>query len=123
MKTLEIKAGERTRIIHKFSNSLPMTYKFNAKPIVGGDEVSGLVEVQGSSWIFPKKASTQELRASNSVEKSVWDSMYSVYVTPNVDVEVSLGKSDFGKMLPLFLFALAVTGIALAILGLLGFYG
>lgn len=123
MKTFEIKAGERERVIRKFSNSLALTYSFDVEPLDLSDVVSGVVEVVGSNWLAPKPAITKELNTSNFVEKGIWDTMYSVYVIPDVDVRVSMAKANFNKMWPLLLFGIAVTGIALAILVAMGFYG
>ncbi len=88
MKSIDIKAGQRTRIIHMFSNSIPMTLDFRAEAVRKGQQVSGEVEVRGSNWLFPKPPVVQELGEENSVEKGMWDTFYSVYVTPRNDVRI-----------------------------------
>ena len=112
MKTFEIKAGERARVLQRFSNSLQASYGFDVEPMVPGQEVSGTVEVKGSNWIFPKPITTQQLAASNSVEKGMWDTFYSVYVIPNIDVRVKTTGVQSSKMWLYLLIAAAVIGIA-----------
>ena len=109
------------RIIHKFSNSLLATYQFEVEPVVASEKVTGIVEIKGSNWLVPKPVVEQDLSPNNSVEKGMWDTIYSVYVVPDVDVRVKVGGANFSKMMPIFLFALAVTGIALAVLFAVGF--
>ena len=56
------------------------------------------VKVQGSSGPFPKRATTQGLRAENEVSKGAWDTLYSVYVTPDQDIEITQSGSEGGKL-------------------------
>jgi len=93
MTTINIKAGEKTRIIHKFSNSLGVSYRFMAQSVKVGEKISGEVEISGSSWFFPKPAVMQPLQEDNVVTKGMWDTFYSVYVTPKSDVTVNLTGS------------------------------
>ncbi len=92
MATIKIKAGERARIIRRFSSSIVATYKFSADPVDSCDDLSGNVEVKGSRWLFPKPAETQKLGRQNSVNKGMWDTFYSIYVVPDVDVYITLPK-------------------------------
>lgn len=112
MKTIEIKAGERTRIIHKFSNSMPANYRFDVAPKMVGGSVSGIVEISGSNWVFPKPARTQELSVSNMVDKGVMDTFYGVYVTPNEDVNVTLAGSHSSRIWIYIVIAIVVVLIA-----------
>jgi len=95
MKTIEVKSGGKKCIIKRFSNSLQTTYSFSAKPVNPGDAVSGVIEVRGSNWIFPKPPVTLELQHDNSVEKGMWDTFYSVYVVPKTDVKISFKASQY----------------------------
>lgn len=113
MKTIEIKAGERTRIIHKFSNSLPANYTFDVAPKVIGGSVSGIIEISGSNWIFPKEATRQDLGETNIVDKSVMDTFYGVYVTPDVDVKITLAKSYSSKIWTYIVIAIVVVLLAM----------
>lgn len=99
---MEILKGERKRIIRRISNSMQMTYQFEAEPLSAQDKLSGTVEVAGSNWIFPKAAIIQGLESDNSVSKGAWDTFYSVYVTPDCDVSISINQSRISQ-LPLLL--------------------
>jgi hypothetical protein len=88
MKTIEVGAGERRRVIRASFSSIAMTYRFGAEPIDGEGDVQGIVEVKGSNWVFPKPAVTQELAGDNMVEKGAWDTFFSVTVVPERDVRI-----------------------------------
>lgn len=108
MKTIQAKAEQATKILGKFSNSIPTTYNFSASAVTGENAPSGSIEVKGSNWIFPKPSTIQPLTANNTVAKSMWDVFFSVYVTPDQDVSIEL---EGGKMKWLLLFAVLVIGI------------
>lgn len=112
VKTIQAKAGQPTKILSRFSNSITTTYSFSAAPTGGEDAPSGTVEVKGSNWIFPKLSTTQPLEAENSVTKSAWDVFFSVHVTPDQDVTIQLERGK--KKWPLLLAALVVGIIAAA---------
>lgn len=87
MTTIDIKAGERKRILSKFSNSMDMTYHFT---VAATGAISGVVEVKGSNWLLPKQPVLQDLKADNAVRKGMWDTLFSVYVIPDTDVTITL---------------------------------
>jgi len=119
MKTIDIKAGQRTRIINKISNSIPTTYHFAASNLSGNDDPTGTVEVKGSNWISPKPPVNQRLTDQNTVTKGMWDTLYSVYVTPDQDIQITLKSGKINQ--PLLFIALA-TGIAAAA-AVIAFFG
>ncbi len=112
LETIEIQKGERVRVIRRFSNSMRMTYRFTAEPVSAGGNLSGVVEVAGSNWIFPKAAVQQELKPDNIVAKGAWDTFYSVYVTPDCPVRITLEQSRNTHLLPLLLVALLIAALA-----------
>ncbi len=112
MKTINVKAGDRVRVIHKFSNSLQTTYQFEAEPVNAGEELSGIVEINGSNWLFPKPSITQKFLKSNLVEKGMWDTFYSVYVVPDCDVRVTSTGSNSSKMWLYLIIVAAVIAVA-----------
>ena len=93
MATIGIKAGERKRIIRKFSSSVATAYQFSADPVDNSGDVAGIIEVKGSRWLFSKPVETQDLQRQNSVHKGMWDTFYSVYVVPDVDVNITFPRS------------------------------
>ncbi len=90
MKVVEVRAGERRRIISALSSSMPTTYRFRAETDEG--EPSGTIEVQGSNWVFPKAPVTTDLEADNVVDKGVWDTKFSITVIPDVDVRITIER-------------------------------
>ncbi len=111
-ETLEIRKGERVRVIRRFSNSMRMTYRFTAEPVFDGGKLSGIVEVAGSNWVFPKAITLQDLKPDNAVDKGVWDTFYSVYVTPDYPVKITIEKSRVANLLPMLMIALVVAVLA-----------
>lgn len=116
MKPIEVKAGKRTRILRSRSSSIAMSYRFSAKPLKPKDKISGTIEIKGSNWLFPRKPITQQLEASNLVNKRAWDTFYSIYVTPECDVKISFSRSRLRLKPLLFAAVVAVVVLALAML-------
>lgn len=115
MKTIEIKAGERTRIIHKLFNSMPANYRFEVAPAIVGGSVSGIVEITGSSGFLPKTSRTQDLSEINMVEKSMMESFFGVYVVPDTDVKITVTGS-FSKWIWVLLAVAFVVTFTAAVL-------
>lgn len=95
MKIISVKSGQRKRIIRQFSNSLQSTYNFSAEPVAPGKNVSGIIEIRGSNWVFPKPPVRLDLKRDNKVKKGMWDTFYSVYVLPETDVKITLKASKY----------------------------
>ena len=112
MEETTIKAGEKTRIIRKVSNSMATKYQFSVKPVVSGQTVSGKVEIAGSSWLANKKPVMQALRSDNEVSKGMWDTFYSVYVIPDQDVVVSLSSSQLNSKMIYLVLVIAIIAFA-----------
>ena len=119
MKEIQIAAGSRTRIVRRQFSSLETAYSFDAVPTIQGDRLAGMVEIAGSNWIFPKQIQRVPLQPSNSVTAGAWDTFFSVYVTPEVDVVISLPAKSFGGLLWIVGVAVAALVVAVAILLLL----
>lgn len=116
MKTITLKANERTCIISKLSNSIPTTYQFSAAPMSNATQLSGTIEVKGSSWIFPKDPTTQSLQADNTVSKTMWDTIYKVYVTSDQDTSISLQSGNMNNPLLYGGLAAAIAVIAASLM-------
>lgn len=113
MKEIQIAAGHKTRIIRRQFSSLATTYTFEVVPANPNDGLVGTLEVKGSDWIFPKAAKRVPLQPNNRVTAGVWDTFFSVYVIPEVDVVVTLPSKSWGSLL--WLIGLVVVVIAVAI--------
>ncbi|VAW22061.1 hypothetical protein MNBD_ALPHA12-877 [hydrothermal vent metagenome] len=116
MKTIKIRSGERKRIIRQFSNSLQQTFSFSATAVEPNEEVSGIVEIQGSKWLFPKAPTTMDLKRDNMVEKGMWETFYSVYVTPDSDVEITLKPAHINRLWIYMVIVLIVLALASALI-------
>ncbi len=117
MARIEIPAGVRTRIYRRYSNSLPETIRFDAA--AGTGPPTGSVEVEGPR--LRRKRPAQPLRAENVVEKSMWDSKFSIFVTPDTDTEITLHKrvADGVPRLAMLIGGVAVIGLIAALIPLL----
>ena len=62
----------------------------DVEPIGGPGDVSGTLEVQGSRWLFRKDPVVMDLQPSMTVNKTYWDTLFSVYVTADQDIKVSI---------------------------------
>lgn len=113
MKIIEVKAGERKRIIRSISNSMQRTYNFAAEPMVDGQKLSGVVEVKGSRWIFPKPTIIQKLQTENTVAKGMWDTFYSVHIVPECDVKIMFIDSRLRNIAVYLTLAILVLIIAI----------
>ena len=88
MKEVVVEGGERRRVLRRTSNSIPRTFSFDVQPVSGSGEVSGTVEVAGSRWLFKKPLLALELRPTMTVHKGFWDTLFSIFITPDQDVRV-----------------------------------
>lgn len=113
MKIIEVKAGERKRIIRRLSSSMQKTFHFAAQPVAEGEALSGMVEVKGSRWIFPKAPVLQKLEENNTVEKGVWDTIYSVYIIPECDVKIMFIDARLRNIAIYLTLAIFITVIAI----------
>ncbi len=118
MPTVSIRAGERTRIIRKLSNSLATEYELSVQPVNPGESVSGEIEVSGSSWLFPKTPERMPLQAENIVRKGTWDTLYSVYVRPESDVIVSVTGGSVKSRFLYLIIAIVIVAVVAAVLPL-----
>ncbi len=116
MPTINIKAGKKTRIIRKFSNSLATEYKFLVEPAKTGKPVSGQIEISRSYWIFPKASETQELRQNNTVTKGMWDTFYSVYIIPDSDVTVNVAGGSLNSRFAYVIAAIVLVAVIAALI-------
>lgn len=82
----QIKAGERVRVLHMVSDSIPATPRFRAETS-DGSSISGKIEVVRG--LFGSTSELQDLGAENTVIKGFWDANYSVYVTPDRDTTIT----------------------------------
>ena len=87
MRQIDLKAGERTKILAILFNSIPQTIQFRAVTKSGASP-TGTIGVLGSRWIFKRKERTQPLQSLNEVHKGFWDTLFTIYVTANEDCRI-----------------------------------
>lgn len=114
MKQIVARAGQRTKILHIFSDSIPQQVRFAAIPLVAGEPVGGTVEVVRWHWFAKAPRETFPLRAEQAFNKRFADIDYAVFVTPDSDVRIALQSRHFERS-TLF----AILGVVL-VLGALG---
>lgn len=106
-RTIDLKAAERTRILHMFSDSIPKTIAFGAAT-TSGAAPTGTIEVvrQGG------RSETHALGTDNSVQKGFTDWNFSIYVTPDQDCTVTMpGGLLQGKTLFLIIGLVLLIGL------------
>lgn len=81
--------GERTRILHLFSDSLPQTIRFTARPADSDDPPAGTVEVSRRRWFVPQPPSFWPLAQQQAFHKGFADVDYAIYVTPERDTTIA----------------------------------
>jgi hypothetical protein len=117
MREIELKAGEKRKIFSRRGSSLAETIEFGAEVIDSGEELSGTVEVRHSGWIFRKPPRRQALTERNEIEKGAWDTVFSIWVTADVDARIRLegskGMRLFWIIIALSMLAIAIAGVAI----------
>ena len=116
MKEIRAAAGERVRVIQRAFSSVPMDYRFHARPEKPGETLAGTIEVRKSRWILPGSPVTRPLEASNLVQAGFWNTFLSVYVVPGVDAVVEVEGSSVRHLPTILLISIAVVIVAAAIL-------
>jgi hypothetical protein len=114
MKQIVARAGQRTKILHIFSDSIPQQVRFAAIPLVAGAPVGGTVEVDRWHWFAKAPGETFPLRTEQAFNKRFADIDYAVFVTPDSDVRIAFQSRHFERN-TLF----AILGVVL-VLGVLG---
>lgn len=92
MKSVTIASGDRQRVLHRFSNSIPSTFTFTAETLDGG-AASGTVEIAANKVPSSKVTETRPLQRVNTIEKRMWDSYFSVFVTPTEDLRIEFDRA------------------------------
>ena len=97
MKQIVARAGERTKILHIFSDSIPQEVRFAASPLVAGEPLGGTVEVVRRHWIARAPAETFPLRTEQAFKKRFADIDYAIFVTPESEVRIAFQSRHFER--------------------------
>lgn len=110
MREVMCRAGERTRVLHLFSDSVPQSVRFTACSLEGDGTVSGTVEIVRSVLPVGGRVAAVPLAPENAFRKSMFDTRYSVYVTPSTDTRIVFRTRHFSANM----FWLALGGVLIA---------
>jgi len=113
MKDLVVGAGERTRILHIVSDSIPQDVTFTVSPVGGSGAPSGTVEIVRSPWFLKKRSEHHPIQPRQTFRKRFADVDYAVYLTPGEEVRVAFESRHIERRT---LFWILGTVVALAIL-------
>jgi hypothetical protein len=120
-RSITIDAGQRVRVIRRRFNSVPSLFEFAADAARPGETVSGIVERVGSRWILGRTVDRFPLEPVVRIHKGFWDTLFDVYVTPDVDVNVTAHRATLrSRVLVIGLVAIVIAAavtIALTIAG------
>ena len=116
MDEIHAARGQRVKVVRRSFSSMPMDYRFSARPVVPGGRLEGVVEVRKSRWILPGPGTSQPLEASNTVSAGLWNTFMSVDVVPDVDAVILLERPRVRNLLPLLFVALLIVALALAMI-------
>lgn len=89
MKDLVVGAGERTRILHIVSDSIPQDVTFTVSLVGKNGPPSGTVEIVRSPWFLKKRSERHPMQARQTFRKGFADVDYAVYLTPAQDIRVT----------------------------------
>ena len=134
MRNVICAQGDRTRILHILSDSVPQTVRFTAHAVApdgvaegfveGALEgaLEGIVEVERSTFLRRRKAERLPLEPQNSLRKGMFDIRFAVFVTPAQNTRIVLESRHFSSRwlylaLGLVLAAGLVAGLGGVILG------
>ena len=109
---LPIPGGHRRIILKRRFSSVPLDYHFSIKPAHPGESVSGVVEVKGSRWFFPKTVKIIPLREDLMVSAGYWDTFFTVAVIPDHDVVVTQERQGGSRFLRVVAIAVIVALLA-----------
>lgn len=107
-----IPAGERKRIIHRVSNSIPASFHLKFEVVNKTETLAGFLEIETSAVLIDKKQKRLPLEPEMTLEASMWDAFYSVYVIPEQDIELSQSGTPAQSTRVIFIVVLVIALIA-----------
>jgi hypothetical protein len=116
MDEIHASRGQRIRVVRRSFSSVPLDYRFSARPAVPGEPLAGIVEVRKSRWIFPGPRTSHPLPVTNVVSAGFWNTFVSVDAVPDVDAVITLEQQRALNLRPLLFVALLIAAFALAMI-------
>ncbi len=90
-ETIFVEAGEKIELFKRRFSSVPMTYQFMAKSTCA-KPLAGLVEIHSQQMLFSGAENIMNLKQTNEVKASLWDTFMTIYVIAGCDMEITLSK-------------------------------
>ncbi|HJU55250.1 MAG TPA: hypothetical protein VJ715_11785 [Pyrinomonadaceae bacterium] len=87
-KTIACPAGQWTTIIRSRFAQMPAVWDVHLHS--EGGEVAGEFEETKSSWIFPGRPVTGQLRERLTFERGYWNTFYTVRIRPRTEVTAEI---------------------------------
>ncbi|MGB0748957.1 MAG: hypothetical protein ACPGO3_09445 [Magnetospiraceae bacterium] len=118
MRKVVIKKHQRKRIWNVYPGSLFRVVEFDAEPVRRGEKLGGRVVVLRSRlWkrITPLEADLQE---QNALPRSIVNTFYSIYVTPDTDIKITYEPFRFTLATGLFMLGGAVIASTIAFIAM-----
>lgn len=115
-ETINIKAGEKIELFSRSFSSIPMRYQFTAEA-VGSTALSGLVEVVSQQSLLKKPVKKLQLKKSNLIKASMWDTFLTIYLVADCDMAVSIPTKQMGskwRLISLVLLLVVVASVIIA---------
>lgn len=112
---MEIKAGERKRIIHRVSSSIPATFQVEVRAHKPDARLAGNVAIEKSIVFIDKKTERLPLTDSFTLNKGFFDGFYTVYVESDEDITVTVNGVSPKQGSSLLIYALTLGFISIAV--------
>lgn len=115
MKEIDLKAGERVKVLSLFSDSVPRTIAFEVTT-ADGTAPDGTVEMESSMLpMMAKTRVTHPLKRENRLNKSWLQANVAVHVVSATDASLRFkSRQAAGKLLWIVVAAIGVLAIAVA---------
>ena len=114
-KVIVIAAGERKRIIHRVSNSIPASFHLNLEAANEDETLQGILEIETSAVLLDKKVKQIALEPEMTLHAGFWDAFYTVHLVAEQDVKLSYSAKATKTTRNIYYFALLIAVIALLV--------
>lgn len=113
-KKIRVNSGEKVKIFSRSFSSMPLAYEFQARPL-GSNQLNGEIEIVTRQILFAKPPTILPLQVSNTVDATMWDTFFDIYIRAGSDLEVTVPKRNFGPIRWVIVFAAVIVIAAISI--------
>lgn len=112
MKEATLSPGQSRIVIRREFSSVPMSYRFTARPTSDGGELRGTVEIRRTRIFSKAPPETFPLQPENQVAAGFWDTFVTVTVHAESEMIVASNRMPGKNLLPVLLLAFFVILVA-----------